>query len=425
MEGSVNPCSQVICHTTPWGLPVKYIKRKGMKTFYFYVLVNYGSQELEYIDLKDNKRYTVTPGVAHFLEHKIFESKDKNTFEMFSKQSASVNAYTGFSSTVYYFSCTSHIRENIVLMMKLITDTYINKETVEKEKGIITQEIKMYYDNPGWRTFNSFLNSLYKNNTIKYDVAGSVENVESVTPEELLRVYEDFYTSENMEVFVLGDMDESELFQAMDNAPATTMRGHQIKRLYPKEDKAVARAFSSDSMNIGEKLFTMGFKELPSGGSNEGIKKELLLRIIMDYLIGPVSKLYDSLYDDALIDSTFGYGISCGLNFAYSVMSGSGKEPELVREAFFNELKALKASGMESSQFESIKRMLLGESIRLSDKDEAFLKTVISFQNKKQDWFEVPKVLESIKLDEVNMYLSDVMKEESFSMAVTVPLENK
>ena len=422
MNKSIKSSDETLFHITPSGMPVRYIKRKGMKTFYFYVLVNYGSQELEYIDSKENRHHKITPGTAHFLEHKIFESKDKSTFETFSRQSASVNAYTGFSSTVYYFYCTSQIKENIGLMMRLITDTYINNETVEKEKGIITQEIKMYYDNPGWRTFNNFLNSLYKKNTVKYDVAGSIKDVESITPEELLRVYGDFYTSDNMTVFALGDMDEKQLFTAMDEAPAAG-RGKELRRIYPDEDRTVGRAFFTESMSIGERLFAMGFKEVPFGGENDGMKKELIYKIIMDSVIGPVSRLYDELYEKALIDASFGYGLSSGLNFTYSLASGSSREPEGVRDAFFKEIDTLKSKGMEKKQFDSIKRMLLGESIRLSDNDESFIKTIISLYNKKQDWFAMPEVLETISLEEANRTLENVMKEDSFSLAVTVPLK--
>lgn len=420
MDKNIKLCYDIFSHTTPSGLPVEYIKKKGMKTFYFYILVNYGSQELEYVDLKDNVKYTVTPGVAHFLEHKIFESKDKSTFEAFSRQSASVNAYTGFSSTVYYFTCTSHIKENIDLIMRLITDTYINRETVEKEKGIITQEIKMYYDDPGWRTYNSFLNSLYRKNTIKHDVAGSIEDVESITPEEILRVYRDFYTSDNMMIFVLGDVDEGELFKAIDEAPEISS-GRELKRLYPDEEKFVERAFCSNKMNIGKKLFAMGFKETPFGGGAQGMRQELLLKIIMDYLVGTVSKLYDKLYEDTLIDSSFGYGVNCGLNFAYTMMSGTSREPEMVRNIFFKELNTAKSNGMDRRELDTIKKMLLGENIRLSDNDEVFIKTIIAFHNKKQDWFEMTQVLDSIELEEVNGALKDMLREESFTLAVTIP----
>lgn len=373
MDKNIKLCYEILSHITPSGLPVKYLKRKGMKTFYFYILVNYGSQELEYIDLKDNIKYTVTPGVAHFLEHKIFESKDKSTFESFSRQSASVNAYTGFSSTVYYFTCTSHIKENINLIMKLITDTYINSETVEKEKGIITQEIKMYYDDPGWRTYNSFLNCLYRKNTIRYDVAGSIEDVESITPDELLRVYRDFYTSDNMMIFMLGDVNEAEVFKAIDETPEIN-KGRELKRLYPEEEKSVEKPFCTNRMNIGKKLFAMGFKEIPFGEGSKGMRKELLLKIIMDYLVGNVSRLYDKLYKETLIDSSFGYGVSCGLNFAYTLMSGTSRDPEMVRDIFLKELNIVKSNGMDKEELDSIKRMLLGELIRLSDNDEAFIK---------------------------------------------------
>lgn len=420
MDKNIKLYYEILSHTTPSGLPVKYIKKKGMKTFYFYILVNYGSQELEYVDLKDNIKYTITPGVAHFLEHKIFESKDRSTFEAFSRQSASVNAYTGFSYTVYYFICTSHIKENIALMMRLITETYINRENVEREKGIITQEIKMYYDDPGWRTYNSFLNNLYRKNPIKYDVAGSIEDVESITPEELLRVYRDFYTSDNMMIFMLGDVDEGEIFKAVDEASGTSS-GRKLKRLYPEEEKPVERAFSSSKMHIGKKLFAMGFKEIPFGCGPNGMRQELLLNIIMDYLVGKASKLYERLYGEKLIDSSFGHMVSCGLNFAYILVSGASGEPEKVRDIFLNELNAAKSKGMDSRELDLIKKMLLGESIRLSDNDEAFIKTIIAFQNKKQDWFQMTQVLDSIKIEEVNRALNHMLDEECFTMAVTVP----
>jgi predicted Zn-dependent peptidase len=210
----------------------------------------------------------------------------------------------------------------------------------------------------------------------------------------------------------------------MDEAPEIN-RGKKLKRLYPKEETVVEAPFSSDSMNIGEKLFAMGFKETPFGAGSEGMRKELLLKIIMDYLVGPVSKLYDKLYDEALIDSDFGYGVSCGMNFAYSLMSGTSREPELVRDAFFKELNAIKSSGMDGRELDSIKRMLLGESIRLSDDDESFLRTIVTFHNKEQDWFEMAQVLDSIKLEEANRALTEMLKKESFTLAVTLPLENK
>jgi predicted Zn-dependent peptidase len=412
--------------TTSSGLPVYMIKNEYTGTFHMALMVNFGGIDLSYINLKNKKYKKLMPGTAHFLEHKLFESEDNSVFEKFSKQNASVNAYTNLTSTVYYFSCTDNIEENIKLFLHILQNPYITDENVEKEKGIIEQEISMYSDNPSWRVYSNFLKSIYKNNYVKYEIAGTHDDIQRITSEDLLGCYEDFYVSDNMAVFTVGNIDEEGIFNLIDSQWNRSRGIKNICRIFPHEPQKVVRDYTLHEMDVSDKNFLMGFKGLCTGITGKNLlKREVILNMLLEYLVGSISTVYESLYDKNYIDNSFSYGVNTHKQFIFNLIGGVSREPEAVKEAIVNEILRVSKEGISSTSFETIKRMLLGNFIRIFDNDFALLNNLISYRNKGINLFDIFDEIKSIKIEELQGCVVELFNPKLFSMSVVAPKTNK
>jgi predicted Zn-dependent peptidase len=392
-------------------LPVFILNRKGINTFYMAVMVNFGSVDINYKNIISNNEYSVIPGTAHFLEHKLFESKDGNVFELFSRQSASVNAYTNLTSTVYYFYCTENIQKNIRQFLDLIQNPYITDENVNKEKGIIIQEIKMYNDNPYWIAYNNFLSGIYKQNYARYDVAGRVDDIEGITKDNLLRCFNDYYAADNMALFVIGDVVPEKIFESIENNWSVKAGIKKIKRLQPNEPEDIITDKIISKLDINEDLFVMGFKENDIKVSEDNILyKEIMQKIVLEYLLGSVSPIYEELYDKNYIDSTLSFGTNITDKFFFNIISASSNDPEYVKERILKELDRVRSSEFDIKTFESIKKMLIGSCIKSMDDENALLNNMIQYYNKGCNFFDILNVIIRLKPEDVLKEIKDTFR---------------
>ncbi|MEG0006286.1 EF-P 5-aminopentanol modification-associated protein YfmH [Clostridium sp.] len=411
-------------HTTPSGLKVSFIKRENASSFHMAMLVNYGGVDTEFIS--NGNEFVKTPrGIAHFLEHKMFESKNKDTFERFSKQSGSINAYTNATATVYYFSCTDRIEDNIRLFFNCLQSPYITKENTEKEKGIITQEINMYKDNPFAKVYDNMLKGMYHKNPVRYDVAGEASDINEITYEMLIKCFETFYTSSNMELFVVGQIDENELFEFIDSIDKFKSGGKTFK-IYPSEQNRVRDSLIDEHMEVVDTNFLLGFKQNTSLlKGREILKKDATFNMLMEYLSGNMSSLYERLYSEGYIDQSFGYGVNLHSKFGFNVIGGISKSPEYVRDAFLNEVSSFINNGIEVEEFNSVKKMMLGSYTRIFDDSFSLLNNIITARNKGGCFLEITDIAKSIEIEDVFYALKDGFGEECMILSKIVPIGDK
>ncbi|MEF9951813.1 MAG: pitrilysin family protein [Clostridium sp.] len=411
-------------HTTPNGLRVSLIKRENASSFHMAMLVNYGGVDSEF--LTGNKKYYKTPrGIAHFLEHKMFESKNQDTFERFSKQSGSINAYTNATATVYYFSCTDNIADNTKLFFNCMQNPYITRENTEKEKGIITQEINMYKDNPFAKVYDNLLKGMYHKNPVRYDVAGEVSDIETITYDMLIKCYETFYTTRNMELFVVGQVDEKWLFDFIDSIDNFS-KGDKTLKIYPGEKDNVKDPLVEDHMDVVDTNFLLGFKQNTSSlKGSELLKLDAIFNMILEYTSGNMSSLYERLYSEGYIDQSFGYGVNIHSKFGFNVIGGISKDPLYVRDAFVEEINFFINKGINENDFKSIKKMMLGNYTRIFDDSFSLLNNIITARNKGGCFLEITDIASSIEVDEVYRALKSGFDESRMILSTIVPLRDK
>src|SRR5699024_802372 len=195
------------------GLTVFLHPKKAMSKSYAIFSTDYGSIDQNFVPLGETEEVSVPMGVAHFLEHKLFEKEDHDVFADFGKQGASPNAFTSFTETAYLFSCTNNVKQNVETLIDFVQDPYFSEASVEKEKGIIGQEIKMYDDDPDWQSLMGTIKSLFREHPVKYDIAGTIESIKEITKDDLYTCYHTFYHPENMTFFLTGNFDPDEMMR--------------------------------------------------------------------------------------------------------------------------------------------------------------------------------------------------------------------
>ncbi|OMK30336.1 hypothetical protein BER30_002926 [Clostridioides difficile] len=328
------------------GLDVYFMPKRGFMKKYAILATNYGSNDLEFVPIGEDKKIRVNEGIAHFLEHKMFEQPDGgDAFDKFSKLGVNANAFTNFTMTAYLFSATENFYESLEHLIDYVQTPYFTDENVEKEKGIIAQEIKMYNDDPDWNVYFNCLKAMYVNYPARIDIAGTVDSIYKITKEELYKCYNTFYNPGNMALFVVGDLDVEKVIDVTkkSNNYKVDRLSKSIERFYPEEPEGVKEKEVIEKFPISMPMFNIGFKD-----SNVGLKGKELLRkeIVTDILVGMLfkkgSKLYEDLYMQGLINENFGAGFSSQVDYAFSIIAGDSKEPKKVKEIILDYIEKSK-----------------------------------------------------------------------------------
>src|SRR5690606_3520965 len=292
------------------GQNVYILPKRGFSKTYVTFTTKYGSIDRTFIPRGKNEYVTVPDGIAHFLEHKMFDKKEGDVFQKFGVLGASANAFTSFTRTSYLFSTTDNLFENTKVLLDFVQEPYFTEEKVEKEKGIIAQEITMYDDNPDWRNYFGTIQSLYKNYPINIDIAGTVDTIEEITAEHLYECYETFYHPSNMTVFVIGAVDPEEMmnFIREDQNSKEFSEPEEIKRKYPEEPLEANKKKTVLEMDVLRPKFNYGMKcnRSPLEGQ-ELLRHELAVNLLLDIVFGRTSEFYTKAYNDHLIDETYHY----------------------------------------------------------------------------------------------------------------------
>lgn len=389
----------------PSGLNCIVIPKKGYYKKYATFSTQYGSVDNEFIIPGEDKPTKVPDGIAHFLEHKLFEQKDGSVMDKFAALGSKPNAYTSFNQTVYLFSCTDLFSENFKLLLNFVQNPYITDESVEREKKIIGQEINMYRDDPGWRVNFNLLKALYKHHPVRYDIAGTIDSISEITKETLYQCYKTFYHPSNMIITVVGDVDHIKVFEQVENCIQTSEKSPEIKRIFPKESSDINKSYIEQNMPVSTPLFYMGLKDSNFDlESIEMLRYELAIKLLLSMIMGKSSKLYEELYDKGLINSSFEMDFSLEKSYAYSMLGGESKNPEEVQERILKEIKLLKKQGLDEEAFNRLINASKGRFLRQLNSLENISRSFINLYFKGVTMFDYLEVYDKMKFD----YITDV-----------------
>jgi predicted Zn-dependent peptidase len=347
------------------GLTVMIIPKKGIRKKYVMWATHYGSIDNKFIVPGEEEHIEVPDGIAHFLEHKMFEQANgTNSLDVLTALGVNANAYTTNNYTTYLFEATDNFYPALDELMDYVQNPYFTDENVEKEKGIIAQEIKMYDDYPDWVVYMNALKNMYKNNPVRIDIAGTVESIYEIDKDVLYKCYNTFYNPSNMVMCFSGDFEPEELIEEIKKRLIEKPKQGEIKRIYPEEPKEIVEKRVEQTMEVSMPLFVIGIKDNAPNKEQDIVKKHIAIEILLNMIIGKSSNLYKELYESELLISEPFLDYEFTDNYAHIAITGSSKNPDKVLEKIEKEIEKLKQNGLNLKQFERIKNMLYGNAVK-------------------------------------------------------------
>lgn len=322
---------------------------------------NYGSVDTCFKRENDSEYTTVPEGIAHFLEHKLFESEELDAFTRFEKTGANANAFTSFDHTCYIFQCSDNFDSSLEILLDFVKSPYFTQQTVDKEQGIIGQEIKMYKDSPDWEVLFNMLCGLYHNNPVRIDIAGTVESIAQINADLLYSCYNTFYNNSNMVLAVAGNVTVQQVIDVCDKV-LKDEEPVRVEQIIPDEPETIVTAYTEKNMHVDMPKFALGFKETHDTPVRSA-KEVVCMNILLDIIAGKVSPLYEKMLSQGLINTSFGKEYFIGRGFACPIFTGESTDVQKVKEAIFARIEELKKSGICDEDFEISKKRLYGLEI--------------------------------------------------------------
>lgn len=400
------------------GLTVIIVPKNNLQKKYVIWGTNFGSLDNHFIEPKTGNEISIPDGVAHFLEHKMFEQESGvNSLDTLSALGVDANAYTTNDHTAYLFEATDNFYEALDELMDYVQHPYFTDENVEKEKGIIGQEIKMYDDHPGWQLYMNAMRCLYKVNPIKIDIAGSVESISGINKEILYTCYNTFYNPANMTMVICGDFVPEEILKEVKNRLVEKDKQAEIKRLYEKEPEEINEKSIEVTMDVSNPLFMLGFKDKINKDENM-VKKHITVEIILDMLLGSSSELYKKMYEEGLILSTPDLDYEFSREYAHVLISGQSKDPKKVIEKIQNELNSMKEKGLEEEHFNRIKKKIYGGYVVEYNDPGSIARMILADGFKGINSFEYLESYNLITLDYAKQVLNDIFREDNMVFSI-------
>ncbi|QQZ60279.1 insulinase family protein [Paenibacillus sonchi] len=404
------------------GLQVYVLPKPAFLKTYATFATKYGSVD-NHFKVAGGEETTVPDGIAHFLEHKMFEEPEGDIFATFASNGASANAFTSFDQTVYLFSATENIETNLSTLVDFVQRPYFTDENVEKEKGIIGQEINMYADNPDWRVYFGLIEAMYSKHPVHIDIAGTIESIATITKETLYTCYNSFYHPSNMLLFVVGGVDPEQVFELIRNNQNGKSYGKQgeIQRIFEEEPVQVAAKVKESKLAVSMPKMLFGFKEKVEGLTGEAaVRRDLTTKLMLDLLLGSSTALYQKLYDEELISDSFGHEFNSSPQYAFSAIGGDTKDTDLLLKRIKEEINLVLASGFAEKDFERARKKKIGGYLRMLNSPESIAHEFTRYQFRGGNLFEVLPLYESITLEEVNERLRSHVDWEQLAVSLVV-----
>ena len=405
------------------GLSVAVLPRPGFTKKLCYLVADCGAIHREFS--MDGVSYHAPAGVAHYLEHKLFDLPGRDVTEEFATLGAIPNAFTGYDMTAYYFSCTEHFGENLSLLLEFVTTPYFTDESVKKEQGIIGQEIDMNRDNPDSRLFELLMVSMYENHPIHVPILGTRASISEITPQVLTDFHKAYYCPSNLFLCVVGDVDPEEVCAIAEKRLGQIPNPQVTAKRAWDEPLITKTKYATAPMDVALPMFQLGFKcaRLPYG--EEGVRQEIIGDLAAEALFGESSRLYLKLYDEGLIDASFGGGFETIEGMSMLLASGDSEQPEAVRDAILEEAKHISATGIDEKDFLRMKRSALGRRIRSLDSFESTCFRLCAYHFSGFDYFRIPEVYKQVTKEAVESFIRETVCDDRLCMAIITPKEEQ
>ncbi|KLV28368.1 MULTISPECIES: EF-P 5-aminopentanol modification-associated protein YfmH [Niallia] len=406
------------------GLKVYILPKKGFNKTFCTFTTNYGSVDNTFIPLEGSEFTQVPDGIAHFLEHKLFEKEEGDVFQDFSKQGASANAFTSFTRTAYLFSSTSNVANNLETLINFVQEPYFTEKTVEKEKGIIGQEITMYDDNPDWRLYFGLIENMYVHHPVKIDIAGTIESISHITKDMLYECYNTFYHPSNMLLFIVGPVDPEEyMAQIRENQSKKDYTNHsEIQRKFKEEPAHVNKDKQVLKMNVHTSKCLVGIKGINVEQSGkEMMKQEWSINLLLDFLFSESSENYQNLFQEGLIDDTFSYDYTQEHGFGFAMIGGDTSDPDRLEAAIKEILMKAKTMDFASETLERTKKKKIGAFLRAINSPEYIANQFTRYAFNEMNLFDVVPAVEEITVEDIKNAANKFLAEERLTSCQVVP----
>ena len=401
-----------------------YVFPKKMTNTYALFATKFGSMNTAFC--VGEKQFAMPDGIAHFLEHKLFEAPDgTDTFARFSALGADSNAYTDYDKTAYLFSCTEHVEEALAELLAFVTEPHFTAESVARERGIIGEEIHEDEDSPWEKAYLGLVTSLYHKKPVRNNVLGTRKTIAKITPELLYECYNAFYRLDNMALVVCGNITPEAVLAVADRIlPATKEEKEPVRRIYPEEPQTVRRTRAKAKMQVAKPIFYIGIKDsvIPSDPTDR-LRRDLSVALLNEILFSQAGGFYAQLFEEDLVSPSFSFGYSSDNNqFAFTCISGESKNPEAVYDAMMDYLEGVQKTGLSDEDFERCRRVMYADEVRAYDSTDEIANRLLSFVFDGSQIFDVPTVLQSIKKEELEALLHTLYQPKHFAMSVVRPL---
>ena len=414
-----NLAEKVFCRVLPNGLQVMVIPRPGFTKKLCYFVTDFGAIDLSFT--LNGEEVTLPQGTAHYLEHKLFDMPDFDVSAKFASLGASVNAFTSYDMTAYYFLCTEHFEDSLALLLNFVSTPYFTEESVAKEQGIIGQEIGMNIDNPDTRIFENLMQAMYETHPVRNPILGTVESIAKITPQVLETAHKAFYQPSNMLLCVVADVDPEEVCRiAEENLPQAEPVTVTRKNTF-LEEMSCKQTLTQCKMDVAMPTFQLGFKCENPGYGEEAVRLEMVADLAAEALFGESSRLYLSMYQEGLIDSSFGGGFETIKGMGILTASGDSFEPFVVRDSILAEAQKILEEGIDEKTFARMKRSILGRRMRDLDSFDSLCFRTCAYHFSGYDYFLFPGLYEQITASEVTDFIRRAVVAETCCISLIYP----
>ncbi len=386
------------------GLKVYILEKPQYKSCYALFGTKYGS--IDTLFNVNGKETAVPEGIAHFLEHKLFESEDGDAFTKYAKTGAYANAFTSFDKTCYLFSCSDKFYENLGILLEFVQSPYFTEATVSKEQGIIGQEIRMYDDSPAWRVMFNMLMAMYHNHPVRIDIAGTVESIAKIDYKLLYDCYNTFYNPSNMFICIAGNVDTDTCLKQIKSSVKPT-EANEIIRIKPEEPENVVDSYTEQALEVAQPMFCFGFKEWVTA-EEKSLKEKIITALLLNIISGDASPLYKDLINKGLINDEFESEHFCGNGYSALIFEGESSDPKAVAKAIKSEINRLKENGIDKKLFNAVRAGMYGSAIRLFNNVESIAMQLVECAMNDCGLFDEIKYLKSVTIDDVQSKLNEL-----------------
>ena len=405
------------------GLTIMVMPKKNIQKKYVMWATNYGSIDNKFIVPTEKEITSVPDGVAHFLEHKLFEQENgTNSLDTLTALGVNANAYTTNEYTTYLFESTDNFIPALDELMDYVQSPYFTDENVEKEKGIIGQEIMMYDDYPEWLVYMNAMKNMYHVNSVRIDIAGTIDSIAKINKEILYKCYNTFYNPANMVMFFCGDFEPEQIIEEAKKRQKDKEILGKIQRVYDEEPEEISNKKTEKTMAVSMPIFVIGIKDKAiADDTKEAVKKHIAIEILLNILIGKSSELYKKLYNEGLLQAEPDAEYEFSKKFAHVLISGQSKNPEKILESLLEKIETTKQQGINEEDFNRIKNMIYGSYVKEYNSISDISRMFVTDYFKGINSFEYLENYEQVTKEYAQKILKEIFNEEKTVISIVKP----